>query len=43
MRGVEELEDVWFPADVPDEDQQWPSIVAKAEKGRFYKFLRWVK
>ena len=40
---MDELEDVWFPTDVPLEDGFEAQPVTKGTKARIYEFLSWVK
>ena len=43
FRGLDELSDVWFPTNVPDEDSLPPKNGPSGSKNRFYNFLSWIK
>lgn len=43
FRGFHELGDVWFPTNVPDEDNIPPKIGSRGSKNRIRNFLSWIK
>ena len=45
FRGIVDMRDVWFPANVPDEDEEGTGTKnsAREGKGRFREFLSWIR
>ena len=43
FRSLADMRDVWFPANVPDEDDEGRSTTTSEEKGRFREFVSWIK
>lgn len=43
FRGLNDLSDVWFPTNVPDENSLTSKHGSSSNKNRFRKFLSWIK
>lgn len=43
FRSMNEMANVWFPANVPDEDEKTLGVVIRKDRGRFREFISWLK